>query len=233
VLVVAAAFFLQRTLRRRYLSWKESSRLRRTAAAVTVQAAVRAMAARRELSLRKQIRAATRIQAQWRAHRAVWSYLMTKRAALICQRAWRQGIASRELRKLRLEDLEREMVDEMCRLREMVDVLQQAVNDAETRALNEREAAKKAIAESEAAPVIKETVVMVEDTEKVNSLNAEVDRLKDLLGAEMKETFAAKKALTEAELRNEKLARLLGVEEVKNKRLQDSLKRLYCKFRIR
>ena len=62
MLVVAAAFFLQRTLRRRYLSWKESSRLRRTAAAVTVQAAVRATAACRELSLRKQIRAATRIQ---------------------------------------------------------------------------------------------------------------------------------------------------------------------------
>ena len=76
------------------------------------------------------------------------------------------------------EILEREMQDEMCRLREMVDVLQQAVNDAETRALNEREAAKKAIAESEAAPVIKETVVMVEDTEKVTSLNTEVDRLK-------------------------------------------------------
>jgi len=227
LVIAAAAFFLQRALRRRYLSWEESSRLRlRTAAAVTVQAAVRATAARRELSLRKQIRAATRIQAQWRAHRAVWSYLMTKRAALICQRAWRQGIASRELRKLRLEDLEREMVDEMCRLREMVDVLQQAVNDAETRAVNEREAATKAIAESEAAPVIKETVVTVEDTEKVTSLNAEVDRLKDLLGAEMKETFAAKKALAEAELRNEKLARLLGVEEVKNKRLQDSLKRM-------
>ncbi|TKW15854.1 hypothetical protein SEVIR_5G212000v4 [Setaria viridis] len=226
VLVVLAAFVLQRSLRRRYLSWKESSRLRLRAAAVTVQAAVRAMAARRELSLRKQIRAATRIQAQWRAHRAVWSYLMTRRAALICQRSWRQSMASRELRKLRLEDLEREMLDEMCRLREMVDVLQQAVNDAETRAVNEREAAKKAIAELEAAPLIKETVVMVEDTEKVNSLNAEVDRLKDLLGAEMKETFAAKKVLAEAELRNEKLARLLGVEEVKNKRLQDSLKRM-------
>ncbi|RCV26581.1 hypothetical protein SETIT_5G257300v2 [Setaria italica] len=226
VLVVLAAFVLQRSLRRRYLSWKESSRLRLRAAAVTVQAAVRAMAARRELSLRKQIRAATRIQAQWRAHRAVWSYLMTRRAALICQRSWRQSMASRELRKLRLEDLEREMLAEMCRLREMVDVLQQAVNDAETRAVNEREAARKAIAELEAAPLIKETVVMVEDTEKVNSLNAEVDRLKDLLGAEMKETFAAKKVLAEAELRNEKLARLLGVEEVKNKRLQDSLKRM-------
>jgi len=63
LVIAAAAFFLQRALRRRYLSWEESSRLRlRTAAAVTVQAAVRATAARRELSLRKQIRAATRIQ---------------------------------------------------------------------------------------------------------------------------------------------------------------------------
>lgn len=69
-------------------------------------------------------------------------------------------------------------MDEMCRLREMVDVLQQAVNDAETRAINEREAAKDAIAELEAATVTKETVVMVEDTEKIKSLNAEVDRLK-------------------------------------------------------
>nr|CAB3473383.1 unnamed protein product [Digitaria exilis] len=226
VFVVLAVFFLQRTLRRRYLSWKESSRLRLMAAAVTVQSAVRVMAARRELSLRKQIRAATRIQAQWRCHRAVWSYLKTKRAALICQRAWRDSIMSKELRIFTQEDLEWEMLGEMCRLREMVDVLQQAVNDAETRAINEREAAKKAMAELEAAPVIKETVVMVEDTEKVNSLNREIDQLKDLLGAEMKETFAAKKALAEAELRNEKLARLLGVEEVKNKRLQDSLIRM-------
>ena len=71
------------------------------------------------------------------------------------------------------ENLEREMLDEMCRLREMVDVLQQAVNDAETRATNEREAAKDAIAQLEAA-----SVVMVEDTEKVKALNAEVDHLK-------------------------------------------------------
>jgi hypothetical protein len=49
--------------------------------------------------------------------------------------------------------------------------------------------------------------------------------VQDLLRAEMSETFAAKEALSEDELRNEKLARLLGVEEVKNKRLQNSLKR--------
>lgn len=57
--------------------------------------------------------------------------------------------------------------------------------------------------------------------------------LQDLLGAEMKATFDAKKVLAEGELRNEKLARLLGVEEVKNKQLQDSLKRLLCKFATR
>uniref|UniRef100_A0A0E0C3V0 Dilute domain-containing protein n=1 Tax=Oryza meridionalis TaxID=40149 RepID=A0A0E0C3V0_9ORYZ len=90
-----------------------------------------------------------------------------------------------------------------------------------------REAAKKAIAE--APPVIREIVVQVVDTEKVDSLAAEVARLKDLLGAEMKATFDAKKAVAEAELRNEKLARLLGVEEVKNRQLQESLKRMEMK----
>uniref|UniRef100_A0A453DWN5 Dilute domain-containing protein n=1 Tax=Aegilops tauschii subsp. strangulata TaxID=200361 RepID=A0A453DWN5_AEGTS len=60
----------------------------------------------------------------------------------------------------------------------------------------------------------------------VNSWNAEVDRLKGLLGAEMQATIDAKKALAKAELRNEKLARLLGVQEIKNKTLQDSVKRM-------
>ncbi|KAL5227455.1 hypothetical protein ABZP36_015720 [Zizania latifolia] len=223
------AFLAQRGLLRAYLSWKESRlRLRAAAAAaVTVQAAFRAMTARRELSLRRRTRAAVRIQAQWRAHTAAWDYLTTRRAALICQCAWRRCAARRQLGKLRLARIEKEMAEEMCRLREMVDVLQQAVEDAEVRVIAEREAAKKAIAE--APPVIKEKVVLVEDAEKVSSLTAEVGRLKDLLGAEIKATFDAKKAHAEAELRNEKLARLLGVEEVKNKQLQDSLKRMEVK----
>jgi hypothetical protein len=58
----------------------------------------------------------------------------------------------------------------------MVDVLQQAVEDAEVRLIVEREAAIKAIAE--VPPVIKETVVWVEDTEKANSWTAEIGRLK-------------------------------------------------------
>ncbi|KAG8051518.1 hypothetical protein GUJ93_ZPchr0001g31354 [Zizania palustris] len=166
-------------------------------------------------------------ETQWRSHTAAWDYLTTRRAALICQCSWRRCAARRQLGKLRLARIEKETAEEMCRLREMVDVLQQAVEDAEVRVIAEREAAKKAIAE--APPVIKEKVVLVEDAEKVNWLTAEVGRLKDLLGAEMKATFDAKKAHAEAELRNEKLARLLGVEEVKNNQLQDSLKRMEVK----
>ncbi|KAM0874206.1 hypothetical protein ACQ4PT_037583 [Festuca glaucescens] len=196
------AFLVQRYMRRSYLSQQRSRLQRQATAAVTVQAACRAMAARRELSIRRQTRAAVCIQAQWRAHRELWSYLTMKRASVICQCAWRQSIARRHLGKLRLANVEKERLDEISRLHEMVDVLQQAVEDAEVRVIAEREAAIKAIAE--APPVIKETVVWVEDTEKVNSWNAEVGRLKDLLGAEMQATLDAKKALSKAELRNEK-----------------------------
>ena len=223
-LLLLLAFLVQKNLRRSYLSWHKSRLQRRAAAAVTVQAAFRAMAARRDLLLRRRTRAALYIQAQWRARRALWSYLEMKRASVICQCAWRQSIARRQLGKLRLANVERERLDELCRLHEMVDVLQQAVEDAEVRVIAEREAAVKAIAE--APPVIKETVVWVEDADKVNSWNAEVDRLKGLLGAEMQATIDAKKALAKAELRNEKLARLLGVQEIKNKTLQDSVKRM-------
>ncbi|KAF2950907.1 myosin-17 [Oryza sativa Japonica Group] len=217
------ALLAERGLRRAYLSWKESRLRPRAAAAVTLQAAFRGMAARRELSLRRRAAraaAAALIQARWRARAAAREHA----AAVICQCAWRRRAARRRLARLRIEQ---ERAAEACRLREMVDVLQQAVEDAEVRVIAEREAAKKAIAE--APPVIKEIVVQVVDTDKVDSLAAEVARLKDLLGAEMKATFDAKKAVAEAELRNEKLARLLGVEEVKNRQLQESLKRMEMK----
>ena len=45
--------------------------------------------------------------------------------------------------------------------------------------IKEREAAKKAI--EEAPPVVKETTVLVQDTEKINSLTAEVENLKVLI----------------------------------------------------
>ncbi|EMS64323.1 Myosin-Vb [Triticum urartu] len=205
------------------------------------------MAARRDLLLRRRTRAAVYIQVtnmmqstavvvlgavELPGHEEGLGDLPVRLEAEHCEEAARQAQTGHTLTPLHLPllslewlaNVERERLDEICRLHEMVDVLQQAVEDAEVRVIAEREAAVKAIAE--APPVIKETVVWVEDADKVNSWNAEVDRLKGLLGAEMQATIDAKKALAKAELRNEKLARLLGVQEIKNKTLQDSVKRM-------
>lgn len=164
------ALLAERGLRRAYLSWKES-RLRPRRRRRHPAGRVPGMAARRELSLRRRAAraaAAALIQARWRARAA-----REHAAAVICQCAWRRRAARRRLARLRIEQ---ERAAEACRLREMVDVLQQAVEDAEVRVIAEREAAKKAIAE--APPVIKEIVVQVVDTDKVDSLAAEVARLK-------------------------------------------------------
>ena len=50
------------------------------------------------------------------------------------------------------------------------------VEEANAAVVREREAARKAI--EEAPPVIKEIPVLVEDTEKINSLTSEVEALK-------------------------------------------------------
>lgn len=54
--------------------------------------------------------------------------------------------------------------------------MQKQVEEANARALKEREAARKAI--EEAPPVIKETPVMVQDTAKIDALTAEIETLK-------------------------------------------------------
>lgn len=54
--------------------------------------------------------------------------------------------------------------------------MQVQVEEAKSMVVKEREAARKAI--EEAPPVIKGTPVMVQDTEKINSLSAEVEKLR-------------------------------------------------------
>lgn len=55
-------------------------------------------------------------------------------------------------------------------------MMQLQVQEASAMVLKEREAARKAI--EEAPPVIKEIPVIVQDTEKINSLTNEMERLK-------------------------------------------------------
>lgn len=64
----------------------------------------------------------------------------------------------------------------MGKLHEQLRDMQRQVEEAKAAVLKEREAARKAI--EEAPPVVKETLIHVEDTAKVNSLTAEVDQLK-------------------------------------------------------
>ena len=54
--------------------------------------------------------------------------------------------------------------------------MQKQVEEANARALKEREAARKAI--EEAPPVIKETPVMIQDVAKIDALTAEIQILK-------------------------------------------------------
>lgn len=73
-------------------------------------------------------------------------------------------------------DLEEEKAQEIAKLQDALHSMQLQVEEANAQVIKEREAAQKAI--EEAPPVVKETPVFVEDTEKINSLMAEVESLK-------------------------------------------------------
>lgn len=73
-------------------------------------------------------------------------------------------------------DLEEEKGQEIAKLQDALHAMQIQVEEANARAIQEREAAQKAI--EEAPPVIKETPVLIQDTKKIDSLTSEVESLK-------------------------------------------------------
>lgn len=73
-------------------------------------------------------------------------------------------------------DLEETKAQEISKLQDILHEMQLQVEEARSTLIREREAARKAI--EEAPPVIKETPVFVQDTEKIDSLTAEVENLK-------------------------------------------------------
>lgn len=76
-------------------------------------------------------------------------------------------------------DLEESKGQEIAKLQNSLQAMQSKVDETNALLVKEREAARKAI--EEAPPIIKETTVLVQDTEKVESLTAEVENLKVLL----------------------------------------------------
>ncbi|XP_072980214.1 myosin-17-like isoform X3 [Typha angustifolia] len=221
----AAAVKIQKNMRR-YFAWKSYSRLQ--SSAVTLQTGLRAMDARKELGFRKQTRAATHVQAQWRCHRDHSYYQDLKKATLTYQCAWRRRLATKELRKLKMAaretgalkdakdklekrveeltsllelekqlrtDLEETKAQEIANLRDMLHEMELQVAEASAVIIKEREAPLAA----------QEVPVFVQDTEKVNSLMAEIEKLEGLLLSERQATDAAKTELAEAQERNEEL----------------------------
>lgn len=72
--------------------------------------------------------------------------------------------------------MEETKAQEIAKLQEALRASQIQMEEAKSKAIQEQEAARKAI--EEALPVFKETPVIVQDTEKIDALNAEVESLK-------------------------------------------------------
>ncbi|KAG6515202.1 hypothetical protein ZIOFF_025590 [Zingiber officinale] len=84
-----------------------------------------------------------------------------------------------QLEKRLRTDLEEAKGQEIAKLQNSLQELQSKVDETTAMLVKEREAARKII--EEAPPVVKETTVLVQDTEKIDSLTAEVENLKVLV----------------------------------------------------
>uniref|UniRef100_A0A0D3ET95 Myosin motor domain-containing protein n=1 Tax=Oryza barthii TaxID=65489 RepID=A0A0D3ET95_9ORYZ len=206
----AAAIKIQKNIRC-YFAWRTYSQLRLSA--ITLQTGLRTMAALKEFMFRKQNKATTHIQTQWRCHRDNSNYLKLKRAALTYQCAWRRRVARRELRQLRMTDLEKSKVAEVSKLQAALNEMEQRMQDVT--AMQERESAKKAVEEA-----------LEQEREKISSLTSEIEGLKALLVAEQEENDLTKKAHANAQERNEELSKEVEDADGKIKQLSDTVQRL-------
>ncbi|CAN8312392.1 unnamed protein product [Cochlearia groenlandica] len=238
---------------RRYIARKSFVTTR--ASAIVLQTGLKAMIARNEFRLRRQTKAATVIQAHWRGYRAYSYYTRLQKAAISTQCAWRCRLARRELRMLkmaaretgalidakdklekRLEeltwrfqlekrlrtDLEEAKVQEVAKLQEALLTTQTQLKEATVIVVKEQEMARIAI---EQASLVNKEPVVVEDTEKIDSLNNEIERLKGLLSSETDKSDEAKQAHRSALVENEELTKKLAEAGRKIDQLLDSVHR--------
>ncbi|KAG6505918.1 hypothetical protein ZIOFF_031231 [Zingiber officinale] len=195
--------------RKSYLALKTS--------AVTLQTGLRAMSAHTVFRLKKQTKAAICIQAA--RETGALKEAKDKLEKRVEELTWRL-----QLEKRLRTDLEESKVQEVAKLHSVLSEVQLELEEAKSMLTRERDAARKVI--EEAPPVIKETTILVQDMEKINSLTAQVERLKDLLQTEKLESSAAKKAYSEAQEKNNELIKKVENAETNVNQLQDSIRRL-------
>ncbi|XBH65712.1 hypothetical protein VPH35_119269 [Triticum aestivum] len=212
-----------------------------SASALTIQSSLRGMAARKEIHFRRQTRAAIIIQTRCRQFLARLDYSRTRKAAITTQCFWRGKVARKELRKLKLAaretgalqaaknklekqveeltwrlqlekrmraDLEESKSQENAKLQAALQEVQQQYKETKDTLVKEREAAKK-VAEIE--PVIKEVPVI--DTELMNKLRDENDKLKTLVSSLEKKIDDTEKKYDETnKISEERLKKAMDAE---------------------
>ncbi|KAI3460943.1 hypothetical protein Pfo_017606 [Paulownia fortunei] len=126
-------------------------------------------------------------------------------------------------RRLRT-DLEEAKGQEITKLQQSLEAMQNKVDEINTLLLKEREAAQKAI--EEASSIFKETWVPVEDTEKIEALTSDVEKLKDLLQSEKQRANDLERQYAEALESGEGKRQKLEETERRVHQLQESLNRM-------
>ncbi|KAB1202882.1 Myosin-11 [Morella rubra] len=129
-----------------------------------------------------------------------------------------------QLEKRLRTDLEEAKVQEVVKLQNSLQELQNKVDEANALIVKEQEDAKKAV--EEAPPVIKETQVLVQDTQKIDSLTTEVDSLKVSLETERQRANESERKYNKAQQSIEDKHEKLEETEKKVHQLQESLTRL-------
>ncbi|KAF7081367.1 hypothetical protein CFC21_085317 [Triticum aestivum] len=212
-----------------------------SASALTIQSSLRGMAARKEIHFRRQTRAAIIIQTRCRQFLARLAYSRTRKAAITTQCFWRGKVARKELRKLKLAaretgalqaaknklekqveeltwrlqlekrmraDLEESKSQENAKLQAALQEVQQQYKETKDTLVKEREAAKKV---AKIAPVIKEVPVI--DTELMNKLRDENDKLKTLVSSLEKKIDDTEKKYDETnKISEERLKKAMDAE---------------------
>ncbi|KAK1312173.1 hypothetical protein QJS10_CPA07g00336 [Acorus calamus] len=209
----AAAVKIQKNFRK-YVARKSYVTLQ--SSAIILQTGFRAMIARNEFRFKKQTKAATIIEAA--KETGALKEAKDKLEKRVEELTWRL-----QLEKRLRTDLEEAKAQEHAKLHEALHAMQLQVEEANTMLIKEREAARKAI--EEAPPVIKETPVLVQDTEKIDALTSEVENLKALLSLERETADEAKQNYAEYQDRNRELVKKLEDSE-KNQRLEEKLSNL-------
>ncbi|KAJ3701876.1 hypothetical protein LUZ61_005581 [Rhynchospora tenuis] len=227
----ASAIKVQKTLCKYF---ERNLYLQQQMSAVTLQAGLRAMSVRKEFRFRKETKAAIHIQANWRGHREHLYYKTLQHATLMYQCAWRQRLARRALKQLKMA------ARETGSLKAAKDQLEKRVEDLTLRlGLEKRSRADYEEAKEKEVMKLREQLhemqVKVEEAktailkERETAKKAYVVKgalIHALLQAEREASEAARKAQAESLKRNEELVKKVEVAEKRMEQLQDTVQRL-------